>query len=80
MHLHNLFVNWGALAAILGLVSLLFFIVGLAGYQANFIQLGLDQLFEAPSHYLGLFIHYATWTFNFAGLLKPNVKDIGVSV
>ena len=39
------------------------FIVGLAGYQANFIQLGLDQLFEAPSQYLVLFIHYAIWGF-----------------
>ena len=33
------------------------FIIGLVGYQANYIQLGLDQLFEAPSQYLGLFIH-----------------------
>ena len=40
-------------------LSLFAFIIGLAGYQANFIQLGLDQLFEAPSHYLVLFIYYA---------------------
>ena len=44
-------------------LSLLAFIIGLAGYQANFIQLGLDQLFEAPSRYLILFIHYAIWAF-----------------
>ena len=50
-------------------VSLLAFVVGLAGYQANFIQLGLDQLFEAPSHYLSLFIHYATWAFRSGTLL-----------
>ena len=43
--------------------------MGLAGYQANFIQLGLDQLFEAPSQYLGLFVHYATWIFRL-GLLN----------
>ena len=53
---------------ILAIISLLAFIIGLAGYQANFIQLGLDQLFEAPSQYLVLFIHYATWTFNFGSL------------
>ena len=53
----------GILVVILLSFSLFAFIVGLAGYQANFIQLGLDQLFEAPSQYLGLFIHYATWTF-----------------
>ena len=56
------------LIVILAVISLLAFIVGLAGYQANFIQLGLDQLFEAPSQYLVLFIHYATWTFNFGSL------------
>ena len=45
---------------ILAFLSLFAFIIGQTGYQANFIQLGLDQLFEAPSHYLILFIHYAT--------------------
>ena len=46
------------------------FFIGLAGYQANFIQLGLDQLFEAPSHYLGLFIHYATLAFYSGSILS----------
>ena len=32
------------------------------------IQLGLDQLFEAPSQYLGLFIHYATWLFHIGSI------------
>ena len=45
------------------------FIIGLAGYQTSFIQLGLDQLFEAPSRYLVLFIHYAIWAFQ-SGLLS----------
>ena len=45
------------------------FVVGLAGYQANFMQLGLDQLFEASSRYLGIFIHYATWCFHIGSLL-----------
>ena len=53
----------GILMIILGMLSLFAFIIGLAGYQANFIQLGLDQLFEAPSQYLGLFVHYAIWAF-----------------
>ena len=53
----------GILVIILGMLSLFAFIIGLAGYQANFIQLGLDQLFEAPSQYLGLFVHYAIWAF-----------------
>ena len=54
----------GKILITLLLISLLFFIIGLIGYQANFIQLGLDQLFEAPNHYLGLFIHYASWSFH----------------
>ena len=40
------------------------FTVGLAGCQANFIQFGLDQLLEAPSVYLGLFVHWAKWAYN----------------
>ena len=44
---------------LLAFLALFAFTFGLAGYQANFIQLGLDQLFEAPSQYLVLFIHYA---------------------
>ena len=43
--------------------ALTLFIIGLCGFQANYIQLGLDQLFEAPSEHLGLFIHYAMWAF-----------------
>ena len=60
---HALTHNQGILVVILAFLSLFTFIVGLAGYQANFIQLGLDQLFEAPSQYLGLFIHYDMWAF-----------------
>ena len=53
----------GVLVILLFLISLLLFITGMTGYQANFVQLGLDQLFEAPSHHLSLYIHYATWSF-----------------
>ena len=44
-------------------LAVVVYIIGLAGYQANFIQLGLDQLFEAPSRYLSLFILYTLWVF-----------------
>ena len=59
----------GIFLVILSLVSSLFFIFGLAGYQANVIQFGLDQLFEAQSHYLRLFIHYISWAFHLGALL-----------
>ena len=53
----------GIIVFILLIILLLLFVVGLSGYQANYIQLGLDQLFEAPSRYLSLFIHYAILAF-----------------
>ena len=39
----------------------LLIVIGYAAYRANFIQLGLDQLLEAPSISLSLFIHWAIW-------------------
>ena len=58
----------GIIVFILILVSLVVFVIGLAGYQANMIQLGLDQLFEAPSQYLSLFILYAVWAFKLGAI------------
>ena len=49
-------------------VNVVTFTIGLVGYHSNHIQLGLDQLFEAPSRYLGLFIHYAVWAFQFGSI------------
>ena len=60
--------SYGKFKIILSTICLIIFIIGLVGYQANFIQFGLDQLFEAPSQYLGLFIHYATWAFKAGSL------------
>ena len=57
------------IACIVAAIALIAFIIGLAGYQANMIQLGLDQLFEAPSQYLSLFILYAIWAFKLGSLL-----------
>ena len=56
------------------LFSLICFIIGLAGFQANYVQLGLDQLFEESSQYLRLFIHYAVWVFHL-GLLPLRITD-----
>ena len=35
-----------------------------AGYCANYIQFGLDQLLEAPSHHQALYVHWAKWNFD----------------
>ena len=53
----------GIIVFTLLIISVILFVVGFSGYQANYIQLGLDQLFEAPSRYLSLFIHYAILAF-----------------
>ena len=60
------------------LISLVLFMIGLTGFQANYVQLGLDQLFEAPVRYLCLFIHYAVWVFHL-GLLPLRIIDSFVS-
>ena len=35
--------------------------LGIVAFQANFIQLGLDQLMDAPSISLSIFVHAAAW-------------------
>lgn len=47
-------------AAVL-IVGYLLTLVGISGYQSNYIQLGLDQLQDAPSYSLGLFVHSVEW-------------------
>ena len=44
--------------------SLFTLILGVAGYGANFIQFGLDQLMEAPSQHQALFVHWAKWSYD----------------
>ena len=50
------------IAALFIVGSICLIIVGLAGYQANIIQFGLDQLFEAPNVSLGVFVHWLMWS------------------
>ena len=56
--------------------ALALFIIGLCGFQANYIQLGLDQLFEAPNEHLGLFIHYAMWAFSFSTMFDVPLLNL----
>ena len=66
---HDIFrTPFGICVIIVSLVALTFFTLGLMGYQANFVQFGLDQLLELPSHYLGLFVHYVVWAFQFGSV------------
>ena len=47
--------------------------LGIVAFQANFIQLGLDQLMDAPSKSLSVFVHTAIW----ANTLGTTITDIG---
>ena len=75
---HKIVYEEGALVCVIifFVVFSVLFIVGLAGYQANFIQLGLDQLLEAPSEYLGLFTHWATWALNISSTLFITIMSL----
>ena len=53
------------LGAIFGGIPLL---LGLAGFSANIIQFGIDQLHDAPREDATLYIHWYVWT-SYAGLL-----------
>ena len=46
---------------VFGVIGYILSVISLAGYQANITQLGLDQLFEFPSDYSGLFVHWMEW-------------------
>ncbi len=49
--------------------GLIFLIPGLSGFYSNVMQLSLDQLLEAPSHMLGVFLHWSVWVDLFGGLI-----------
>ena len=49
--------------------SFLLYFLSLSTYLANFIQFGLDQLLEAPSTTLAIFIHLIMWVDNLGNFL-----------
>ena len=62
VHLFNKSGQHGVvLFSIIAFSGLVTIILGFAGYEANFIQFGIDQLADAPSEYLGLFVHWVEW-------------------
>ena len=54
-----------ACSILLGLVILTAFLSGLAGFKANIIQFGMDQLLDSPARDSSLFIHWFLITFFF---------------
>ena len=45
-----------------GALAFLVFVIGFSGFQANIVQFGLDQLLDASSEELSLFLHWLVWT------------------
>jgi peptide/histidine transporter 3/4 len=57
----------------IGFSTLYLATLGIVAFQANFIQLGLDQLMDSPSRGLSIFIHLAIW----ANVLGTTLVAIG---
>ena len=60
---------------IVGFGTLCLVALGVVAFQANFIQLGLDQLMDAPSKHLSIFVHVAIW----ADTLGATITAIGAA-
>ena len=59
------------LSVVVTALGLLLVMAGIAGFKANMIQLGLDQLRDAPSEDQTLFIHWYMWTvYTCTGFIK----------
>ena len=57
--------TWVDLLRTVGGIFLITVCIGVAGYNANYIQFGLDQLLDAPSYHQALFVHWAKWCYDF---------------
>ena len=60
----------------IGFCSFSLALLGIVAFQANFIQLGLDQLIDSPSKDLRVFVHLAIW----ANILGTTITDIGGAI
>lgn len=57
------------IAAIVATISGIFLLIGFSGFQSNAVQFGLDQLLDAPSNNLSLFLWWYVWSTNLGELL-----------
>ena len=62
--------------SVIPITAALTMLIGSAGYQANFIQLGLNQHVSAPSEHLALFIHWAMWSYNVGSTFASTLYQI----
>ncbi len=62
--------------ACIGTLVALLLITGFTGFQANAVQFGLDQLLEASSEELSVFLHWYVWTDDVGTLLSHLIGAI----
>ena len=58
--------------------SAILMLLGFSGFQSNAVQFGLDQLLEAPSKHLSLFLWWYVWTGNIGEIIARVVGSISV--
>ena len=54
---------------LLALLSFILLVSGFSAFESNVIQLELDQLMEAPSESLGVFVHWFVWANRFGQVI-----------
>ena len=58
--------------------SAILLLLGFSGFQSNAVQFGLDQLLEAPSKHLSLFLWWYVWTGNIGEMIARVVGSISI--
>ena len=74
----TIFHHWKT--AVLWIIILIVYSVGLGLFEANTIQFGLDQLLEAPTPKLIAFIHWYYWAQNFGSLALFYITESGLII
>ena len=61
---------------VIGVPIAIILIAGFTGFQANVVQFGLDQLLDASSEELSVFLHWFVWTDNLGTLTARLVGSV----
>lgn len=61
-----------------GSFTILMFMLGFSGFQANILQFGLDQMLDASSEKLSLFLHWFVWTEHVGELLAQLLSTLSL--
>lgn len=59
-------------------IYILILLLGLSGFQSNAVQFGLDQLMDAPSKDLSLFLHWFVWTIDLGQMIAHVIGAVAL--